>query len=411
MSRLYKWLRKYYNETINSIAFYPALISLGFLLLSILMLGLDFSETGKHIKSQLSWLSLRDASTARSILTTIAGGIISLTVFSFSMVMILLNQAASQMSNRMLDSMIGNKFQQIILGFYIGTIVYSLFLLSTIRDITSGIYVPALSIYLLLLFTVVDIFLFIYFLHYVTQSVKFETIINRIHKKTLHTLQNHCCPEKAIIFTPDKKKAQTIYMPSSNYYQGFDKPSLLRFAEKHDVLLQMLHSTGSYLLEGSPLLVVYGDKKMHQEDIDELVVAIDLYRGQPIDKNAYYGYHQLAEVAIKSLSPGINDPETAVLSVHALTDLFRFRLFNYLPLTLADENKVIRVAMKELSFEELFVECFYPIWNYGKEDRYIQDALFQMSDQLLQCDIKQENQRQLQNFKEKIKLQMSSREK
>ncbi|MEJ7828588.1 MAG: DUF2254 domain-containing protein [Segetibacter sp.] len=411
MSRLSKWLRKYYNETINSIAFYPALISLGFLLLSILMLGLDFSETGKHIKSQLSWLSLRDASTARSILTTIAGGIISLTVFSFSMVMILLNQAASQMSNRMLDSMIGNKFQQIILGFYIGTIVYSLFLLSTIRDITSGIYVPALSIYLLLLFTVVDIFLFIYFLHYVTQSVKFETIINRIHKKTLHTLQNHCCPEKASIFTPDEKKAQTIYMPSSNYYQGFDKPSLLRFAEKHHVLLQMLHSTGSYLLEGSPLLVVYGDKKLHQEDIDELVVAIDLYRGQPIDKNAYYGYHQLAEVAIKALSPGINDPETAVLSIHALTDLFRFRLFNYLPLTLADENKVIRVAMKELSFEELFVECFYPIWNYGKEDRYIQDALFQMSHQLLHCDIKQENQRLLQNFKEKVKLQMSSPEK
>jgi uncharacterized membrane protein len=411
MSRVYKWLRKYYSETINSIAFYPALISLGFLMLSVLMLQLDFSETGKHIKSQLSWLSLRDASTARAILTTISGGIISLTVFSFSMVMILLNQAASQMSNRMLDSMIGNRFQQIILGFYIGTIVYSLFLLSTIRDITSGIYVPALSIYLLLLFTVVDIFLFIYFLHYVTQSVKFETIINRIHKKTLHTLRNHCCPEKATIFSPDGTKAQTIYMPSSDYYQGFDKPSLLRFAEKHDVIIQMLHSPGSYLLEGSPLLIVSGQKELCKEDIDELVVAIDLYIGQPIGKNSYYGYHQLAEVAIKALSPGINDPETAVLSIHALTDLFRFRLFNYLPLTLADENKVIRVAMKELSFEELFVECFYPIWKYGKEDRYIQDALFQMSQQLLQCDVKQENQQLLQNFKAKIKLQINLREK
>jgi len=411
MSRLYKWLRKYYSKTVNSIAFYPALISLGFLLLSILMLELDFSETGKHIKSQLSWLSLRDASTARSILTTISGGIISLTVFSFSMVMILLNQAASQMSNRMLDSMIGNRFQQIILGFYIGTIVYSLFLLSTIRDITSGIYVPALSIYLLLLFTVVDIFLFIYFLHYVTQSVKFETIINRIHAKTLRTLRHHCCPEKASVFMPDEKKAQTIYMPSSDYYQGFNKPSLIRFAEKHDLIVQMLHSPGSYLLEGSPLLIVSGEKKLHKEDIDELVVAIDLYSGQPIDKNAYYGYHQLAEVAIKALSPGINDPETAVLSIHALTDLFRFRLFNYLPLTLADGNKVIRVAIKELSFEELFVECFYPIWEYGKEDRYIQDSLLQMSQQLLQCDVRQENQQLLKNFREKIKLQMSLREK
>ncbi|MEO7393989.1 MAG: DUF2254 domain-containing protein, partial [Chitinophagaceae bacterium] len=353
----------------------------------------------------------RDASTARSILTTISGGIISLTVFSFSMVMILLNQAASQMSNRMLDSMIGNRFQQIILGFYIGTIVYSLFLLSTIRDISSGIYVPALSIYLLLLFTVVDIFLFIYFLHYVTQSVKFETIINRIHKKTLLTLQNHCCPEKAGIYTPDEKKGQTVYIRTSDYYQGFDKPSLLAFAKKHDVLVQMLHSPGSYLLAGSPLLIVSGDKTLSKEDVAELIIAMDLYPGQPIAKNAYYGYHQLAEVAIKALSPGINDPETAVLSLHALTDLFRFRLFNYLPLTLADENNVIRVAMKELSFEELFTECYYPIWNYGKEDRYIQDVLLQMSQQLIQCDINHENRELLQNFKVKIELQINSREK
>ena len=405
MSKFYKWLRKYYSKTINSIAFYPALISLGFLFLSILMLELDFSETGKHLKSQLSWLSLRDASTARAILTTISGGIISLTVFSFSMVMILLNQAASQMSNRMLDSMIGNKFQQIILGFYIGTIVYSLFLLSTIRDITSGIYVPALSIYLLLLFTVVDIFLFIYFLHYVTQSVKFDTIISRIHKKTLHTLQHQCCPENETVFMPDETKAQTIYMPSSNYYQGFNKPSLVKFAEIHDALVQMLYSPGSYLLEGSPLLVVFSNKKLVKEDVEELMIAIDLYRGQPIDKNAYYGYHQLAEVAIKALSPGINDPETAVLSIHALTDLFRFRLFNHLPSTIADKNQVIRLAIKELSFEELFVECFDPIWQYGKEDKYIQHAMHHMLEQLKGCDINNTHLSLFSVFGAKIKMQ------
>lgn len=369
------------------------------------MLELDFSETGKHLKSQLSWLSLRDASTARSILTTISGGIISLTVFSFSMVMIMLNQAASQMSNRMLDSMIGNKFQQIILGFYIGTIVYSLFLLSTIRDIASGIYVPALSIYLLLLFTVVDIFLFIYFLHYVTQSVKFDTIINRIHKKTLHTLHRECCPQIVNVFIPDETQAQTIHMPSSDYYQGFNKPCLLNFAEKQHVLIQIIPTPGTYLLEGSPLLVVYSDKELSKEDINELMIAIDLYRGQPIDINAYYGYHQLAEVAIKALSPGINDPETAVLSIHALTDLFRFRLFNHLPSALFDENKIIRVVIKELSFEELFIECFSPIWQYGKTDRYIQNAMQLMVAQLKSCDIYGTQQPLFNSFLKKIKIQ------
>ncbi|MEJ7827510.1 MAG: DUF2254 family protein, partial [Segetibacter sp.] len=291
------------------------------------------------------------------------------------------------------------------------TIVYSLFLLSTIRDITSGIYVPALSIYLLLLFTVVDIFLFIYFLHHVTQSVKFETIIKRIHKKTLHTLQHHCCSEKANIFNPGGQSAKTIYMPSSNYYQGFNKPSLLRFAEKHELLVQMLHSPGAYLLEGSPLLVVFGNRKLDKEEVDELITATDLYGGQPLDKNAYYGYHQLAEVAIKALSPGINDPETAVLSIHALADLFRFRLYNYLPLTIADEHQVVRIIIKQHSFEELFAECFYPIWKYGKEDRYIQNSLLQMMEQLIQCDTRKENLILLHQFKAKIKLQMNLPEK
>lgn len=81
------------------------------------MISLDFSETGKQIKTQLEWLKLKDASTARSIISVIAAGILSLTVFSFSMVMIVLNQAAAQMSNRVLDKLIGNAFNKLYWGF------------------------------------------------------------------------------------------------------------------------------------------------------------------------------------------------------------------------------------------------------------------------------------------------------
>ncbi len=403
--KLLKSLHDKYKRIINSIAFLPALISVGFLLLAILMLEIDFSEAGKELKASLSWLSLRDASTARSILTTISGGTISLTVFSFSMVMILLNQAASQMSNRMLESMIGNRFQQIILGFYIGTIVYSLFLLSTIRDITSGISVPALSIYLLLLFTVIDIFLFIYFLHYVTQSVKFETIIERTHKQTLKSLQKWCAKESKGVFNPGEKEKQTIYMPSSDYYQGVNNSLLINFAEKNKLFIEMLHFPGAYVLKGSPLLLLSGPKKMGKKEIDELMIAVDFFGGQPIDKIPYYGYHQLAEVAIKALSPGINDPETAVLSIHALADLFRFRLSNILPHVLMDEQGVARVALHELSFDELFVECFYPIWEYGKKDRYIQNALLHMMEQLIACDVQKENAQTLQHFRAEVQAE------
>jgi uncharacterized membrane protein len=187
-----QWLLSRSKRLFNSIAFYPAVIAFFFLGVSVLMVLLDSSELGKSIKSRWELLRLQDASTARSIISAVAAGIISLTVFSFSMVMVVLNQAASQMSNRVLDKLIGNRFQQFILGFYIGTIVYALFLLSTIRDIDDGIYVPSLSTYLLILLTITDIFLFIYFLHYITQSVKYNIVIDRIHDETKKSLTHTC---------------------------------------------------------------------------------------------------------------------------------------------------------------------------------------------------------------------------
>lgn len=372
-----KSLKLGYHNMVTSIAFYPAVIAIGFLIFSWLMLELDFSETGKFIKSNYSWVRLKDASTARTIVSTISGGIISLMVFSFSMVMILLNQAASQMSNRMLESMIGNRFQQCVLGLYIGTIVYSLFLLSTIRDIESGIYVPALSIYLLLLLTIADIFVFIYFLHYVTQSVKFETIIERVHRQTFKALKESLISEapKTAGFSSPKLVPQIIYASESGYFQGLETKQLIRYATHKDAVIVIDCFPGTFILRGQAFLKVYSAVTFKTEDIDELLVFTNFFPGQPIDNNFYYGFHQLTEVALKALSPGINDPETAILSLNALSDLFLFRLNNYPQLFLEDSAHQIRVLLKERTFNELFKECIYPIWDYGSEDRYIQNAL------------------------------------
>lgn len=381
-----KWMRENYNKVTKSIAFFPIIISIGFLMLSWLMLVLDFTEWGKNIKSSFSWLSLKDASTARSIVSTIAAGILSFTVFSFSMVMILLNQAASQMSNRILETMIGNRFQQLVLGFYIGTIVYSLFLLSTIRDINSGIYVPALSIYLLILLTIIDIFLFIYFLHFITESVKYSTIIQRTYMQTKESLKKACTVEttkSAPIIVPD---GYVVTSPKSGYYQGFDKKQLLEIANEQNIEIYFLHPIGTYLIIGTPLLVVKGKESLSSETRKKLFLSIDFYDGQPVERNPYYGFHHLAEVALKALSPGINDPATAVLSLNALTDLLAYRLTHFIqPITCNEENQ-LRIVGRERLFTEEFNYCILPIWDYGKEDRYIQQALFSSLDQLKGAD-------------------------
>ncbi len=119
------YVRKIYSKAYHSIGFLPAVLSVVFLGLAVLLLELDQSGLGKEInRSEL--LNLSDAGTANSILSTITTGLISLTVFSFSMVMIVMGQSASHMSNRMLDNIIGDRKQKTILGVYTGTIVYTI---------------------------------------------------------------------------------------------------------------------------------------------------------------------------------------------------------------------------------------------------------------------------------------------
>lgn len=386
----------------ESIAFYPALIAVAFLALSYVMIAIDFSDWGKSIKSEMSWLSLKDASTARSIISTVAGALISLTVFSFSMVMIVLNQAASQMSNRVLSSMIENRFQQTVLGFYIGTIVYALFLLTTIRDVDSGIYVPALSIYLLILLTVIDIFLFIYFLDYVTQSVKYETVINRVKDQTLLTLKDCCEAIGDNSLSWNELPFVQIKVRNSGYFQSFNKNRLLEIAADKNLYITFLHKQTTFLIEGLPFANVYSASTLDEETLTSVASAADFFTGQPINVNHEYGFRQLSEIAIKALSPGINDPATAVLALNALLELFATKLNCQIPSINKDENDIARIFIGQTSFEDLFDTCIRPIYAYGKNDQYIQDALLQMMHQLKSADYNQQHRLLFESYESQI---------
>jgi uncharacterized membrane protein len=379
---LMKWVETHYRRIVSSIAFYPALIALAFLTVSILMIELDFSEYGKNLKSRWQWASLKDADTARTIVATIGAGILSLAVFSFSMVMILLNQAASNMSNRVLDSMIGNRFHQSILGFYIGTIVYSFFLLSTIRDIDSGIYVPALSVYLLIGLTIVDIFLFIYFLHYITQSVKYETIIHRIHNKTKNALKKTCLLksyQEDIEFMGEQLILRNEY---SGLFQRIDENMLLKICEKENIRIKLLHPTGSFILQHIPLMYIFGNKGDTTKLLDEIKLGVTIDRSDTPEDNYYYGFRQLMEVAVKAVSPGINDPGTAILSLRSIADLLIYRMQFHPDPYVKDDKGTIRILKKERTFEELFNICILPVWDYARHDRLVMQELYDLLQQL-----------------------------
>ena len=354
----------------SSIAFYPAAIGILFLVASIGAIEFDFSPAGKDLKSNFGWLSIKDATTARSIISTIVAGVISLTVFSFSMVMIVLNQAASHMTNRVLDKLIGNRFQQVVLGIYIGTIVYGLFLLTTIRDINSGLYIPSLSIYTLIVLTIGDIFLFIYFIHFITQSVKYGVIIRRVADATQKSLCKTCPhTQPPAGKLPDTSGWYPVVAKESGVYEGFSKDGMEAFCEKNGVQIHIVILQGDFILAGTPL----GSSSiaLDKDAAEVLCNQLFIHDSETIEGNYFYGFKQLMEIALKALSPGINDPDTAVIAMRALFPLYALRLRQHPDAALYNEVGKVLLFGSDLSFQKVFEDTLQPIWDYGKEDRII----------------------------------------
>ncbi|HEX6333781.1 MAG TPA: DUF2254 family protein, partial [Flavisolibacter sp.] len=303
MDKITSWFRKIYNKSVHGIGFYPAMLSALFLFVFGIVYNAEQSAAASYLKEKFVWLNLKNTQAARTILTTITSGVIGLTVFSFSMVMVVMSQAASQLSNRVIDHLVGNKFQQTVLGFYLGTIVSSFFLLSVVDDKgSSGI--PALSVFLLILITITDLFLFVSFLHFITKSIKFEQLIKSIHQKTTSSFKDFSNDSAARTdWNTAERKSIGITSPVSSYFQGVNRKLLLKFCRENDVLIEFYHYRCTYIVKDQPLLTLYFWQQPGKEKLKHLFESIDFYSGQEIDKNPFYGYLHLSEVAIKALSP------------------------------------------------------------------------------------------------------------
>jgi len=176
LTNLRSRVQSIYLSIISSIAFYPALLSIFFFLLSLVMLSLETSEITNFLIDRANFLVISDADTARSILGTLIGGILSLMVFSFSMVMILLNQASSNFSPRLLPGLISDKSNQLVLGIYLGTIIYNIIVLISIVSDSDKYTINGLSILIGIVLGVVCLVMFVYFIHSISIGIQINNI-------------------------------------------------------------------------------------------------------------------------------------------------------------------------------------------------------------------------------------------
>lgn len=374
MKRLIISFKNYYSRVIRSIAFYPIIISAGFMLLAFAMLYIEPLEMAIRAKEKLSFLLIKDIETARTMLSTLIGGIFSLTVFSFSMVMVVLSQSSSNFSPRLLPGLISNKKNQIILGMYIGTLLYSLVVLMNVRSYDAVENSVGLSVLLGVFFGVSCTGMFVYFIHTISQDIQIQNIIERIFNETLVSLNHHINPkEKPENLTSISAQDEVYFLTTdtTGYYKGFSEELMCDFINEITITIEIIPVKNSYVYHNEPILKY--NKKLSQKQIDTLYNLIYIETNMHNTDDYFSNMVKLMEVAVRAMSPGVNDPGTAISVIHKLGSLlhkvFQINERNYLPV-----NSSL-VVYHDVDYYHIMRVVFQPIRQYAKQDFTVMQTL------------------------------------
>lgn len=365
MHKIRRFFTKVYIEIINSIAFYPILISIVFLIFSFIIMGIEYTPFIIKLKSLISIMLVQGVDNARLLIGTILGSIFSLMVFSFSMVMVVLTSASSTLSPRVLPGLITKKAHQVVLGVYLGTIIYSLIIVINIQSPEAEYQIPTLGIFFSMVFAILCLGMFVYFIHSISRSIQVDNIMYGIYKSTLAQIESTESQDPIPDF-PDTSSWFAIYTQRSGYLKKVQKNSLKKICVKYDLTIDVTHQYGFFLVEGYPFLRV--SKKVDDNIVEEIRNCFIFYIEEHVTDHYLFGFKQISEIAIKAMSPGINDPGTAIKAIDLLSILYikkmRISEKNYI----LDGDGKLLIFYKIPTLESLLYLNLTPIREYAKED-------------------------------------------
>ena len=360
----------------DKIAFFPSIIAIGGCLFAYLMFFLEKKGISKYLLDIVPELVINNTETARSILTTFIAGLISIMVFSFSMVMILLNQASSNFSPRLLPGLISNRKHQIILGFYIATILYCIFILVSIEPNEGKQELPGFSVLMSIFFMVNCLAAFIYFIHSISEGIQINNIMDRIFLGSKRRLEHLIQNDKEIDF-PSTEKWISYNSNKAGYLESISFNAIAEIGKANDCKIEILAIKGLFINKESALYKT--EKELDEDAIKALHSHFDFDKNELIEENYVLAFKQITEIAIKAMSPALNDPGTALNAIDYLTQLFALRLQKKETSYICIEEKAW-VTLATIDFKTLIYQVMVAFRTYCKHDTItVQKLLFMLN--------------------------------
>lgn len=355
-----------------------------------LILGIALPLFDEYVDDALpGWLSAYlfggGAGAARDVLAAIAGSLITVTSLTFSLTVVTLQLASSQFSPRLLRTFSSDRFVQSTLALFLGTFTFALTLLRTVRTENQGgaAFVPQISVTTAFALTIASVVGLVLFLAHLAKEIRVETMVRNVHRDATATVRR-VVPERSTAVPtrplPPAEPGLKIHLTasSSGFLIAVDEKALLAAAIDGDAVVSIDRAPGSSLIDGTPMGVAWprGSSHFDKESLvllqDAVARSISTGVERTAAQDAEFGLRQLTDVTTKALSPGINDPTTAIHALgHSSSLLCEMVGRDLGPKVLRDEDGVIRVMLRRPSFGELLDLAVEQPRRYGAADAQV----------------------------------------
>ncbi len=341
-------LKNLWQRLIGSYWFIPSACVLAGILLAPILVTID-EHFDRETVRELSFAFTGDDEAARAIMTTIAGAVLGVAGTTFSITIAVLSMASSQFGPRLLRNFLTDTPNQFVLGAFIGTFSYSLLVLKAIHKYDVAFGVPQLAVTFGIIMAIICALLLVYFVQHMVHAIQASHVIEGASNeaiKNIHYWYKDRCDinhQRNVVHQDIEQfhtwSATPIYAPSSGYLQQIYLKSLVTLSQDYAGVVQIKANLGDFVTDRNIIGYFYQRPANHpdsrqQTNTPKLAIVprppdslfwqrfagcIRIEQRLSHSNDIAYSLGQMTEIAVRALSPGINDPKTAVNCVQSLT--------------------------------------------------------------------------------------------
>ncbi len=342
--------------------------------------GMMLSWMEEEVPGVSAWVpkalfpSHADPQVAQVILGGIAASIMTVVSIVFAILLMTLTLASMQFSPRIILSFARDRVTQWTLGIFLGTFSYCMAALPAARSLPKP-FAPVATVLGAMLLAFACVCWLLFFIHHISQAISVNQIVDKIASETdamidqmmpfPHRLDHLAEEDPLRGYTFETALSTEV----SGYIRFIDTKRLVDLAKLYRVKVRVLRRVGHFIPAGVPLLMVSKGDRLTPEGTAALRGAFDLGPSRTLQQDAEFGVLQIVDIALKAISPAVNDPSTAISCVDQLSRiLIRFASREPPESVLYDPPGVLRVSMSWIDFEKLLDSAFEQIRMYSKTD-------------------------------------------